>query len=63
VVARSYPHSLHFLELLQRASFRKVLADQRAAEFIHAQQLYFWLNYRNTRLSALAAPAVAEAEV
>mmetsp|Transcript_47667 Transcript_47667/g.91002 ORF Transcript_47667/g.91002 Transcript_47667/m.91002 type:complete len:186 (-) Transcript_47667:254-811(-) len=48
-----YPHCLHFLELLQCPNFRKVCSDQRATDFMHSQQLYFWLHYRNTRLQAL----------
>eukprot|EP00242_Pyramimonas_sp_CCMP2087_P004117 CAMPEP_0198218166 /NCGR_PEP_ID=MMETSP1445-20131203/67727_1 /TAXON_ID=36898 /ORGANISM="Pyramimonas sp., Strain CCMP2087" /LENGTH=130 /DNA_ID=CAMNT_0043895081 /DNA_START=170 /DNA_END=559 /DNA_ORIENTATION=- len=44
-----YPHCLYFLEMLQNEQFRRAVADQRATEFLHTQQLYFWLHYRNTR--------------
>lgn len=58
----SYPHCLHFLELLQKATFRKVLADPRAAEFIDEQQAHFWKYYRNSRLASLGpAETVAAA--
>ena len=59
---RSYPHCLHFLEQLQKATFRKVLADPRAAEFIDEQQAHFWKYYRNSRLASLA-PAGVDAPV
>ncbi|KAK3249432.1 hypothetical protein CYMTET_41138 [Cymbomonas tetramitiformis] len=48
-----YPQCLHFLDLLQSAQFRNALKHPRNTEFIHAQQLYFWSHYRNTRLAAV----------
>jgi hypothetical protein len=57
----SYPHCLHFLEQLQKATFRKVLADPRAAEFINEQQAHFWKYYRNSRLASLAPAEAAVA--
>jgi len=40
-----YPHCLFFLDLLQSQEFRKAVATNQTAEFIHIQQFYFWQNY------------------
>uniref|UniRef100_A0A7R9VA92 Mediator of RNA polymerase II transcription subunit 31 n=1 Tax=Chlamydomonas euryale TaxID=1486919 RepID=A0A7R9VA92_9CHLO len=44
-----YPHCLFFLDLLQSAAFRKSVANNRVAEFIHAQQFHFWQHYALNR--------------
>ncbi|KAG1657493.1 hypothetical protein FOA52_008369 [Chlamydomonas sp. UWO 241] len=54
-----YPHCLFFLDLLQSVEFRKAVANNRVAEFIHTQQFRFWQHYAVNRVkdgSAAAGP-------
>lgn len=46
-----YPHCLLFLELVQSSEFRKAVANNKVAEFIHVQQYFFWQSYALNRNS------------
>ncbi|CAL5218697.1 g408 [Coccomyxa viridis] len=37
-----YPHSLHFLDMLQRKDFRAALCIKGIKELIESQQFHFW---------------------
>jgi mediator of RNA polymerase II transcription subunit 31 len=45
-----YPHALYFLDQLQRAEFRKVMANPRAVEHVFSQQFFFWQKSRTEQL-------------
>jgi len=44
-----YPHSLHFLELLQFPEFRKAIANPHYKELVHTQQFFSWMHFRANR--------------
>ena len=56
-----YPHSLYFLDLLQHERFRKELAKPDCVAYIHRQQFYHWLHYRNKRAHSGWNPGESEA--
>ena len=45
-----YPNALYFLDQLQQPEFRTAIANPTYKEFVHTQQYYTWLHYRNNRL-------------
>lgn len=47
-----YPHSLHFLRLLQNESFRRHMKLPQSRDLLHIQQFYFWQHYRNNRMNS-----------
>ncbi|PRP77588.1 aldehyde oxidase and xanthine dehydrogenase [Planoprotostelium fungivorum] len=51
-----YPHCLYFLELLQEEAFRRELLNPAFSVYIHQQQFYHWMYYRNKRLVSAALP-------
>mmetsp|Transcript_36634 Transcript_36634/g.59219 ORF Transcript_36634/g.59219 Transcript_36634/m.59219 type:complete len:137 (+) Transcript_36634:11-421(+) len=49
-----YPEGLFFLDMLEDETFRKEIKNTQCMEFIHQQQFYHWVYYRNHRASESA---------